>query len=36
MFIEKQLGVHFSDEDAVEIRTVSDLCQMSLNYQKGR
>ena len=36
MFIEKQLGVHFSDEDAVEIHTVSDLCQMSLNYQKGR
>lgn len=36
MFIEKQLGVHFNDEDAVEIHTVSDLCQMSLNYQKGR
>lgn len=36
MFIEKELGLNFTDEDAVRISTVSDLCQMIWKYQKEK
>ena len=32
LFIEKELGIHFTDEDAVEIASVDDLCSMVIKY----
>ena len=32
LFIEKELGIHFTDEDAVEIASIDDLCSMVIKY----
>ena len=34
LFIEKELGIHFTDEDAVEIASIDDLCRMVIKYGK--
>ena len=34
LFIEKDLGIHFTDEDAVEIASIDDLCRMVIKYGK--
>lgn len=34
LFIEKELGIHFTDEDAVEIASIDDLCSMVIKYGK--
>lgn len=34
LFIEKELGIHFTDEDAVEIASIDDLCHMVIKYGK--
>ena len=36
MFIEKELGLSFTDEDAVQISTVSELCKMIWKYKKEK
>ena len=36
LFIEKELGIHFTDEDAVEIASIDDLCRMVIKYGKTR
>ena len=33
MFVEKELGLSFTDEDAVGISTVSELCKMIRKYK---
>ena len=34
LFIEKELGINFTDEDAVEIASIDDLCRMVIKYGK--
>lgn len=34
LFIEKELGIHFTDEDAVEIASIDDVCRMVIKYGK--
>ena len=34
LFIEQELGIHFTDEDAVEIASIDDLCRMVIKYGK--
>ena len=34
LFIEKELGIHFTDEDAVEIASIDDLGRMVIKYGK--
>lgn len=35
LFIENELGIHFTDEDAVEIASIDDLCRMVIKYGKA-
>lgn len=34
LFIEKQLGLHFTDENAVAIQTIKDLSKCIVRYRK--
>lgn len=35
MYVEKELGIHMSDEDAVSIETLDDLARLTAVYLKG-